>query len=98
MPRTNALTKGESVTFRIDSTLKAELTRLAERDRKTLGELLRELAQERLDREHRRAFEAEARRQSAAIAERARTPGTDEYAIMRELEADLVDHGSEWKP
>jgi hypothetical protein len=37
----------------------------------------------------RRAFKAEARRQSLAIAQRARDPNSDEYAIMREIEAEL---------
>ncbi len=90
MPRTTTAHKGESVTFRLDPVLKAELTRLAERDDKSLGELLRELARERVAREQRHRFEAEARKQSVAIAERAGRPGTDEYTIMRELEADLT--------
>ena len=37
----------------------------------------------------RRVFEAEARRQSLAIAERAKDPNSVEYAVMREIEADL---------
>jgi hypothetical protein len=91
MPRTTTVHKGESVTFRLDPVLKAELIRLAEQDDKSLGELLRELARERVAREQHRRFEVEARRQSAAIAEHATRPGTDEYAIMRELEADLTN-------
>lgn len=47
----------------------------------------------------RRAFEAEAHRQSRAIAERAKEPNSDEYAVMREIEADLDrdDFAGEWK-
>lgn len=89
--------KADSVTFRIDPSLKAELSRLAERDRKSLGELLRDLARERVKLEHRRAFEAEARRQSLEAAAAARDPGTDEAAVMRELEADLAEFSDEWK-
>ncbi|MGH7340788.1 MAG: ribbon-helix-helix protein, CopG family [Candidatus Rokuibacteriota bacterium] len=85
------------MTFRVDPALKAELTRLAAKDDKPLGELLRELARERVERERRREFEAEARRQSLAIAERARDPSTDEHALMRELEAELAEPGDEWK-
>lgn len=91
MPHATTAHNGESVTFRLDPVLKAELMRLAEQDNKSLGELLRELARERVAREQRRLYEAEARRQSLAIAERAARPGTDEYAIMRELEADLTN-------
>lgn len=89
--------KADTVTFRVDPALKAELTRFAAQNDKSLGELLRELARERVDLERRREFEAEARRQSLAIAERARDPGTDEHAIMRELEVELADPGDEWK-
>ena len=47
----------------------------------------------------RRVFEAEAHRQSRAIAERAKDPNSDEYAVMREIEADLDrdDFAGEWK-
>jgi Cd2+/Zn2+-exporting ATPase len=41
------------------------------------------------------APDSEARRQSLAIADRARDPSTDEHAIMRELEAELADPGDE---
>lgn len=83
--------KGETVTFRIDPVLKSELTKLAERDAKSLGELMRELAQRRIDDEHHRAFAAEARRQSLLIAACAADPESDEAAVMRWIEenADL---------
>lgn len=97
MTHTSATTKANTVTFRVDPALKAELARLAERNDQSLGELLRELARERIALERRRAFAAEARRQSLAIAERARDPSTDEHALMRELEAELADPGDEWK-
>ena len=47
----------------------------------------------------RRVFEAEAHRQSLAIAERAKDPNSVEYAVMREIEADLDrDYfAGEWK-
>lgn len=97
MPHANTAHKGESVTFRIEPDLKAELTKVAERDQKTLGELLRELARERVALEHHRAFEAEARRQSLAIAERAKDPNSDEAQVLRELEADLEEFADEWR-
>jgi hypothetical protein len=44
-------------------------------------------------------LETEARRQSRAIAERAADPTSDEYAVMREIEAELDrdDFADEWK-
>ena len=39
----------------------------------------------------RRAFEAEARRQSLLLAELARDPNSDEAQVMREIEAQLTD-------
>jgi len=47
--------------------------------------------------EHRRAFEAEARRQSLEAAAAARDPHSDEHTVMHELEADLDEFGDEWK-
>jgi predicted transcriptional regulator len=89
MTHASTTRKADTVTFRIDPDLKVELTRVAERDSRSLGELLRELIRTRVEAERRREFEAEAQRQSQAIAERALDPATDEYAMMQELEADL---------
>jgi predicted transcriptional regulator len=90
MPDSAAVHHGESVTFRIDPALKAELARVAEQDRKSLGELLRELVRDRVAQERRRAFEAEARRQSLLIAERARDPNSDEAEVTRWI-AEVTD-------
>jgi hypothetical protein len=48
----------------------------------------------------RAAFEAEAQRQSLEAAERAGDPTSDEYAVLREIEAELDrdDFAGEWKP
>lgn len=97
MPHPSTTAKADTVTFRVDPALKSELARLAEQNDQSLGELLRELARERVALERRREFETEARRQSLAIAERARDPGTDEHSLMRELEAELADPGGEWQ-
>ncbi|MDN5938556.1 MAG: ribbon-helix-helix protein, CopG family [Salinisphaera sp.] len=87
----------ESVTFRLDPALKAALAKLASRDSKSLGALLRDMARERLSAERHRTFEAEAERQSRAAAEAARQPGTEEYAVMRELEHALDESDEAWK-
>lgn len=87
----------ESITFRLDRGLKAELADLASRDRKSLGALLRDIARDRINAEHHHSFEWEASRQSRAAAKLARKPGTDERAVMREIEAELGEFGGEWK-
>jgi hypothetical protein len=97
MPRTSTALKADILTFRIDPALKIELTKIAGQEDKPVGALLRELVQERVDRKRRRAFEAEARRQSLECAAAARDPNSDEAAVMRELEANFEDFAREWK-
>ena len=100
MPRASTTQKAETFTFRLDPDEKAALTRSAQEEHLHPAELLRALVRDHLAERERRAFEAEARRQSQAIARRAQEAGGDEAQIMREIEADL-DRGEaadEWKP
>jgi hypothetical protein len=97
MPRTGTAVKAEILTFRIDPSLKREVSRIARTERKPVGELLRELVQERVDRKRRLAFEAEARRQSLLVAAAAQDPDSDEAAVMRELDANFEEFAREWK-
>ena len=97
MPRTSTAVKADIITFRIAPSLKREVSKIARTERKPVGELLRELVQERVDRKRRLAFEAEARRQSLLIAAAARDPNSDEAAVMRELEANFDEFAREWK-
>jgi hypothetical protein len=97
MPRTGTAVKAEILTFRIDPSLKREVSRIARTERKPVGELLRELVQERVDRKRRLAFEAEARRQCLEANAAARNPNSDEAAVMRELEANFEEFAREWK-
>jgi hypothetical protein len=90
-------TKTETVTFRIDPALKDEFAEIAEAEAKPVGELLRELVRERVKQQRRRAFEAEARRQSLKIAAAAQDPNSDEAAVLREMEAHFADVMREWK-
>lgn len=87
MPRTTTEPKAQVVTFRIDSALKADLSQLAARESKPVGEVLRDLIRERVEWQRRRDFEAEAHRQSLVIAAAARDPDSDEAATLRELDA-----------
>jgi hypothetical protein len=93
MPRTSADPKAETVTFRISPALKAAIAEIA----KPVGELLRELVSDRVRRQRRREFEAEARRQSRELAIAAQDPNSDEAAILRELDANFDQFAREWK-
>lgn len=99
MSRTSTNPKGETFTFRLDPELKAALVRSADDEQMQPAELLRALVRDHLAERERRAFEAEARRQSLAIAARARDPNSDEARVMDELAAALEDEalGAEWK-
>jgi hypothetical protein len=96
MARAAADHKADTVSFRIDPALKAELAKLARQDRKSLGELLRELARERVQLERWRKFEAEARRQSLEIAERSRDPESDEAEVMRFIAPTHKGRKADW--
>jgi len=97
MPRTSAALKAETLTFRIEPKLKSALAKIARAEHRPVGEVLRDLVRSRIERGRRRAFEAEARRESLILAEAARDPNSDEAAMMRELEADLTAFADEWK-
>ena len=93
MARPTAIQRGDTVSFHLDPALKVELAKLARQDRKSLGELLRELVRDRVRLERRRKFEAEARRQSLEIAERSRDPDSDEAEVMRFIEGAADTEG-----
>lgn len=97
MPRTTASSMPDTLTFRLPPTLKADLAALAEKEEKPVGELLRELIRDRIERERRREFEAEARRQCLAANAAAQDPNSDEAAVLRELDAYLDSLADEWK-
>jgi Ribbon-helix-helix protein, copG family len=88
-------TKTETVTFRIDSALKDELTEAAEEQAKPIGQLLRDLVRDHIKQKKRREFEAEARRQSLECAAAARDPNSDEAQVMRELDANFDEFARE---
>jgi hypothetical protein len=97
VPRASALSKAESLTFRIEPSLKAALARIAGEEHKPVGEVLRDLVRERVESRRRRAFASEAHRQSLEAAAAARDPNSDEAAMLRWLDANLADLADEWK-
>jgi hypothetical protein len=98
MASANQPTKETTFNFRLDPDLKAAFTEAAEADHKPAAEVLRRFMRSYVEQKRRRAFEAEARRQSLSIAARALDPKSDEHAAIRELEAelDLDAFSAEW--
>jgi hypothetical protein len=86
MPRTSQHPKESSFNLRIDPALKAAFTAATEAEDKPAAQVLRDFMRAYIKQRERRAFEAEARRQSLAIAERARDPNSDEAEVMRWIE------------
>lgn len=99
MPRTSQHPKEASFNFRIDPALKSAFAEATEAEDKPAAQVLREFMRAYVSRQKRRVFEVEARRQSRAIADRARDPNSDEAASLRELEAWLDEDyfSGEWK-
>jgi len=89
MPRTVSNVKGETFTFRLDPALKDGLARSAAAERVHPAELVRSLVRDHLAEKQRRDFEAEARRQSLAVARRAQDPASDEAQVMRDIDSGL---------
>jgi hypothetical protein len=98
MSRHDAHPKPGSFNFRVDPDLKDAFTAATDADHRPAAQVLREFMRAYVRHRERRAFEAEARRQSLVIAEAAADPHSDEAAVMRELEAALDSEiGDEWR-
>lgn len=91
MPRTTQHPKQANFNMRIDPDLKAAFTKATEAQDKPAAQVLRTFMRAYVRQSERRAFEAEARRQSREAAELARDPHSDEYTVMQEIEAELAD-------
>src|SRR4051794_19826434 len=97
MPPTEADAIAEIVTLRLPPELRTEFSAIAEKEAKSVEELLRELIRERIKLERRREFEAEARRQCLEANAAAQDPNSDEAAVMRELDANFDEFArDEW--
>lgn len=89
MPRPSHHQKAESFNFRVNADLKAAFTAATEAEDKPAAQVLRNFMRAYVTYRKRRAFTADARRQSLVVAAAAADPDGDEAAVMRELEADL---------
>jgi hypothetical protein len=97
MTRTKWEAKEESFNFRVDPGLKAEFQAAAQAQERPAAQVLRDFMRAYIARSRRLDFAAEAERQSRAIAARAADPGTDESAILRELDLHPAELSAEWK-
>jgi hypothetical protein len=100
VPRTTQNPKETTFNLRVDQALKAAFAAAAEAEDKPAAQVLRDLMRAYVRQRERRDFEAAARRQSLAAAERARDPASDDHASLKEFAALLdEDHfADEWKP
>jgi hypothetical protein len=93
MPRASQHRKDETFNFRIDPELKAAFTAATEAEDRPAAQVLRDFMRAYVRQKQRLSIEAEARRQSLAIAERSRNSGSDDHASLQELnslfDADL---------
>jgi Protein of unknown function (DUF3018) len=89
MPRVSRHPKEETFNFRVDPALKAAFQSATEAEDKPAAQVLRDFMRNYVDQHHRRAFAAEAQRQSRLIAARAADPNSDEAEVMRWIE-DVV--------
>ncbi len=98
MAHRKSQSKAESVNFRVTAALKSAFTAATALEDRPAAQVLRDFMRVYVARRERRAFAAEAQRQSAAVARAAGDPQSDEAAVMRELEADLdaLQSGDEW--
>ncbi len=92
MPRQSQHPKEDSFNFRIDPKLKAAFQSATEAEDKPAAQVLRDFMRAYVERQHARAFAAEAKRQSRALTERAADPGSDEAEVMRWVE-NVADTG-----
>ena len=99
MPRTTISPKDSSFNLRIDPDLKAAFTAAAAAEDRPAAQLLRDFMRAYVRRHERRDFAAEAQRQSRLIAASSQDPSSDEYRVLREIEAELDqdDFAPEWK-
>lgn len=99
MRRGTQQTKDSIFNLRIDPALKAAFTAATDAEDKPASQVLRDFMRAYVKRHERLTFEAEAGRQSRAIAERARDPTSDEHIVMREIAAELDrdDLADAWK-
>jgi hypothetical protein len=100
VPRTTQHPKDSTFNLRLDPTLKAAFTAATEAADKPAAQVVRDLMWAYVRQRERRAFEAEARRQSLAAAVRARDPTSDDRASLKEFAAlfDEDHFADEWKP
>lgn len=99
MPRTSQHLKDTSFNLRLDPALKAAFTAATEAEDKPAAQVIRDFMRAYVERRTRRAFEAEARRQSKRLAAAADEPGSPEAEELRWLEAfvDQDEFGDERK-
>lgn len=86
----------QPLNFRLGRSYKEALDRLASDQDKPVSQLVREVVEDYVTGQTLAAWEAEARRTAAALAEAARDRGSDEATMLRGLDASLEEFAEEW--
>ncbi|MEX2528569.1 MAG: ribbon-helix-helix protein, CopG family [Gemmatimonadota bacterium] len=86
----------EPINVRLGQDYKRALEELARDRNRTVSSVVREVLQDFVDAERRRAWEAEARRSARVLAEEAEDPDSPEAETLRTLEANLEEFAQEW--
>jgi predicted DNA-binding protein len=86
----------EPINVRLGRRYKEALEELARDRNRTVSAVVREVLEEYVDAERRRAWEAEARRAARTLAEDAKEPESAEAETLRILEANLEEFAREW--
>lgn len=84
------------VNVRVDRRYKQALTRIASRRKQPISELVREILEQYVAEEERRAWRIDARRAARALAEEAKKGDSPESATLRALDANLKAFAREW--
>lgn len=86
----------EPVNFRLGTSYREALHRLARERDASVGQLVREVVEQYVDNQARLAWEAEARRTAAELGRAAQDPRSGEAEMLRVLDSNLEDFAKEW--
>jgi len=82
--------KNASFTMKLEPGLRNQFMKAAAASHRPASQLVRDFMRNYIEHHKKRDFVVAARKQSQSIAKRAARSGTDEYAMMREME-NLLD-------
>lgn len=85
-----------TMNFRLGRDMKRSLAALAQKDRKPVGQLVREAVEGYVVDRKRAAWEEEAQRSALEIRRASEVAGSDEAESLRGLDGALAEYAKEW--